>query len=148
MKPAKASPSSIDSSFRFCISLDETRTSFLSKSPFLWMDLKCNYSAISLAISVSTSPPGKVTTPVLDTRNFPSKFQVGSRLRLAFMKNFQISEAPGPVTRPSFIKMPGKFLDAAKALISASVSNSCPPNSRLGKPRMTREAASRSSAVP
>ena len=97
-------------------------------------------SPIKLAISAATSCPGKRIFPDLETRNFPSKFQTGSRRCEALMKNFQISEAPGPVTCPSFMRMPGKFFDVAKALISSSVWNSWAPNSRLGNPKMIRSS--------
>lgn len=107
-----------------------------------------SYSLIKAAISSSNeSSPGKEMVPARDTRNFPSKFHTGARDLVAFMKNFQSSDAPGPVTEPSFIKMPGNCFDAAKSRISSSVLNSCPPNSREGNPKMTNFSPYKSPSI-
>lgn len=85
-----------------------------------------------------TTSLGTMTTPVLDTRYWLEKFQRGSGDPVESLRCFQISDAPSPLTLPSFMRMPqsGKFIDAANDAISSSVPYSWPPNSRLGKARM------------
>ena len=97
---------------------------------------------MSFSISASTSFPGTLTSPVLLTRYLESKFQPGSPAPVASRMNFHSSGAVSPTTLPSFITTPlsGKFFLAAKAAISSSLPNSCPPNSWDGKARMTRSS--------
>ena len=96
---------------------------------------------MSFSISASTSF-GTLTSPVLLTRYLESKFQPGSPAPVESRMNFHSSGAVSPTTLPSFITTPlsGKFFLVAKAAISSSLPNSCPPNSWDGKARMTRSS--------
>eukprot|EP00535_Pseudo-nitzschia_heimii_P007132 CAMPEP_0197174678 /NCGR_PEP_ID=MMETSP1423-20130617/1086_1 /TAXON_ID=476441 /ORGANISM="Pseudo-nitzschia heimii, Strain UNC1101" /LENGTH=121 /DNA_ID=CAMNT_0042623621 /DNA_START=259 /DNA_END=624 /DNA_ORIENTATION=+ len=88
---------------------------------------------------------GTLTAPFFDTRYALSKFQPGSPEPVASLMCFQSSGAVSPFTLPSFMRIPpfeeGKFFEAAKAWISASVSNSCPPYSCEGKAKMASFSA-------